>query len=223
MVGSVSSTSSSGSTASTQSAASKSLSANYDMFLQLLATQLKTQNPLDPMDSTEFTKQLATYASLEQQISTNDKLDSVLSEFNTLSLSTGVGYMGRTIEADTDTVAVGADGSVGGTFNYTLDTTAKAVTLKVVDAQGNAVWSAEGQTGEGTHELAWTGVNGKGKAVPAGDYTLQVTATDSAGKDITSSVAIKGKVTAVDTVDGDTVLEIGGTKVKLSSVTRLAS
>lgn len=222
MVSSVTSTSSTTTASSTKSAAN-SLSANYEMFLQLLATQLKTQNPLDPMDSTQFTQQLATYASLEQQISTNDKLDSVLTEFDSLSMSNGIGYIGRSIEADSDTLSVGEDGAVDGTWNYSLDKAAAKVTLTVVDEKGNTVWTGAGDATAGDHAFQWDGKNYKGNTVSAADYTLKVKATDVEGKTITNSIGIKGTVTAVESVGGDTVLEIGDTKVKLSSVTRLAA
>lgn len=222
MVSSVTSTSSTTTTSSTKSAAN-SLSANYEMFLQLLATQLKTQNPLDPMDSTQFTQQLATYASLEQQISTNDKLDSVLTEFDSISMSNGIGYIGRSIEADSDTLSVGKDGAVDGAWNYSLDKAAAKVTLTVVDERGNTVWTGSGDATSGDHAFQWDGKNYKGTTASAGDYTLKVKATDAEGKIITNSIGIKGQVTAVESVDSDTVLEIGDTKVKLSSVTRLAA
>lgn len=222
MVDSVSSSTSSTSS-TTSSSSATTLSASYEMFLQLLTTQLQTQNPLDPVDSTEFTQQLATYASLEQQIQTNDKLDSVLSQFDSLSLSTGVGYIGRTVEADSDTLAVGDDGAVDGSWKYTLDDEASSVTLSVVDSSGNVVWTGDGETASGSHEFTWDGTNTKGKTVGAGEYTLKVTATDADGESVDSSIAITGSVTAVTTSDDGAVLEIGDTEIPLSSVTRLAA
>lgn len=222
MVDSVSSSSSSSSTSSTSSSSS-SLSASYDMFLQLLITELQTQNPLDPVDSTQFTQQLATYASLEQQISTNDKLDSVLSNFDSLSMSTGVGYIGKSVEADSDTLGVGSDGAVDGSWNYSLDADAASVTLTVVDSDGNTVWTGSGETSSGDHSFTWDGTNSSGETVSAGNYTLEVTAKDTSGDTVTSSISIVGTVTAVDSSDGTTVLELGSTQVDLSDVTRIAT
>ena len=222
MVSSVtSSTVSTSSTTSTSS--SNSLSTSYEMFLTLLTTQLQTQNPLDPVDSTEFTSQLATYAQLEQQISTNEKLDTVLSSIDSLSFSSGVGYLGMTVEADSDTLAVDDGGSVDGAWKYALDSDASDVTLEIVDSDGNVVWSGSGDTASGSHDFTWDGKDSKGNAVGAGQYTLQVTATDSAGKTVDSSISITGTVTAVDSSSGSTVLEIGDTEVDLSDITRLAA
>lgn len=220
MVSSVTSTTSS--TSSTTSASS-SYSASYDMFLQLLTTQLQTQNPLDPMDSTEFTSQLATYSQLEQQIATNEKLDSVLTQFDTLSMSTGVGYIGRTVEAEGDTITISDDGTVDASWKYQLSDEAKTVKLTVLDADGNTVWSGSGETAAGTHDFAWDGKTSSGTAAPEGEYTLKITATDAEGADVTTSTLVKGEVTAVDSSSGGTVLELGDTLIYLTSVTRLSA
>lgn len=220
MVTSVDSTTSSTTTSS--STTSTTLSASYEMFLQLLTTQLQTQNPLDPMDSTEFTSQLATYAALEQQISTNDKLDEVISGLDSLSLSSGVGYLGYSIEADTDTLSVSDDGSVDANWKYSLGSDASKTTLTVVDSDGNTVWTGTGETSSGSHSFTWDGTDTSGNAVEAGDYTLQVSATTSSGTAITSSISIAGTVTAVDSSSGSAVLELGDTQVDLADVTRLA-
>lgn len=221
MVSSVSSSTSS--TSSSTSASSSTFAASYDMFLQLLTTQLQTQNPLDPMDSTEFTSQLATYAGLEQQISTNQKLDSVLSQFDSISMSTGVGYIGRTVEAEGDTITISDGGKVDASWKYQLDGEAKTVKLTVVDEDGNTVWSGSGETAAGTHDFAWDGKTSAGTAAPEGEYTLKITATDAEGNDVDTATLVKGEVTAVDSSSGGTVLELGDTLIYLTSVTRLTA
>ncbi len=222
MVDSVSLSASSTASA-TSSSTSSTLDASYSMFLQLLCTQLQTQNPLDPVDPTDFTQQLATYAGLEQQISTNDKLDELISSLSSLSLSNGTGYLGRTVDVSTDTLSVSDDGTVNAGWVYTLGSSASEVTLSVVDEDGNTVWEGDGETASGKHTFTWDGTDGNGNAVGAGDYTLQVTATNASGNTVTSSISIRGIVTAVDSSSGSTVLELGDTQVELDDVTRLAA
>lgn len=223
MIDSVSSTSSSTTSTSSSSSASSSLSANYDMFLQLLCTQLQNQSPLDPMDSTQFTEQLATYASLEQQIAGNEKLDEVISGLSTLSLTSGVGYLGHTVEAATDTLSVSDDGTVDASWSYSLDSDAASVELSIVDADGNEVWSGTGDTAAGSHSFSWDGTDDGGAAVDPGDYTLVVTAEDSSGTAVESSISIRGTVTAIDSSSGSAVIELGDTQVELADITRLAA
>lgn len=210
-------------TSASSSTASTSLSASYEMFLQLLTTQLQTQDPLDPMDSSEFTQQLATYAGLEQQISTNDKLDEVISGLDVMSLSTGIGYLGHSVEADSDTLSVADDGSTDANWKYTLASDASKVTLTVVDSDGDTVWTGSGDTASGSHSFDWDGTDSNGNTVDAGDYTLQVAATTSNGATVASSISIVGTVTAVDSSSGSAVLELGDTQVDLGDVTRLAA
>lgn len=197
------------------------LSTNYDTFLRLLVTQLKTQNPLNPMDSTKFTEQLATFSSLEQQVATNKKLDSVLSQFTALSISNAAGHIGKTVTAVGDTLTIGADGTSSAKWAYSLGGTAKDVKLSIFDTKGNVVWSGKGETSTGNHAVAWNGKDIKGNTVPPGDYTLKVAATDTDGRAVTAATTLSGKVTAVVSGQGTTLLELGKTKVNLSAVTRL--
>ena len=80
---STTSSSSSSSTSSTAQAAganaSQQLAGNFNTFLQLLTTQLQNQNPLDPLDTNQFTQQLVEFASVEQQINMNTNLQSLIS------------------------------------------------------------------------------------------------------------------------------------------------
>ena len=75
-----SSTSSSSSAASAAgSNATQQLAGNFDTFLQLLTTQLQNQNPLDPLDTNQFTQQLVEFASVEQQVNMNTNLQTLIS------------------------------------------------------------------------------------------------------------------------------------------------
>ncbi|WP_043743080.1 flagellar hook assembly protein FlgD [Novispirillum itersonii] len=220
-ISSVTTTSSTSSSSSSSSASG--ISANYEMFLSLLCTQLENQSPLDPMDAQTFTSQLVQYAGVEQQIQVNDKLESVLSKLDSFSFSSGVGYLGHAVEASGDTLSVGSDGSVGGSWKYTLPSEASSVTLTVTNSDGAVVWSGSGETASGSHTLTWDGKDANGYAVAAGDYTLTVAAKSSSGSTITASKSITGTVTGVDSSSGSTVFEIGATEVSMSDVTRLVA
>lgn len=206
---------------STTSTAASSWTASYDTFLQLLCTQLENQDPLDPMDSTEFVTQLVQYSALEQQISTNDKLESVLSALDSFSSSSAVSYIGRTVEAEADTVTV--DEGEGATWTYDLESAADEVTLTITDADGNEIWSGSGETSSGSHTFEWDGCDADGDAVADGSYTLTVKATDASGTAVDSTTYIRGTVTGVDTSSGSTVLEIGDTEVDLDDVVRVTA
>lgn len=209
--------------AGASAAVNKKTPASYNMFLQLLTTQLKTQNPLNPTDATQFTQQLATFSSLEQQVSANAKLENIVNGLNGLSVSNGVAYIGKTVTANGNTFAVDGNGKSAATLSYALDGTAKSVKLTIVDARGNAVWTGSGDPSRGAHRLPWDGKDFRGRPLPAGDYTLKVSATDAGGNAVAATTPISGKVTGVDSSSGRAVLDLGGTKVLLSSVTRLTA
>src|SRR5438045_3902850 len=93
------------------------LNQNFNQFLTLLTTQLKNQDPLSPMDSTQFTNQLVSFSQVEQQIRTNDNLTKLLANSNTAQTTLGLSYIGLTVQMDGDTFKYfGKDA----TMTYTL-------------------------------------------------------------------------------------------------------
>jgi len=219
----VTSITSASTTTTSSSSSTSTLSADYDMFIQLLCAQLENQDPLDPTDATEFTNQLVQYSNLEQQMATNDKLDEVLSSIDLMSMSSGVGYMGHTVEAEGDTISVQDDGTVDAGWVYSLDSAATDVTLTVTDEDGNVVWEGSGDAAKGRNDFTWDGKDSDGNTVDGGAYTLSVTATDADGASIGTTTYVSGKVTGVTSSDGTTILELGEMGITLDAITRLAS
>ena len=121
---------------STTNSASQTLSADMNTFLTLLTTQLKYQDPLDPMDTAEFTNQLVQYSSVEQAIQTNEKLDSLLS-MNIQNLGAqAVSYIGKVAQVLGDVMPL-QDGQAKAA--YTLDKDVQSVTIIVKDLTGKVV------------------------------------------------------------------------------------
>ncbi len=92
------------------------IAGNFTQFLTLLTTQLKNQNPLDPMDTNQFTQQLVQFAGVEQQLKANDRLDSILASSKAASTASATSYIGQTIES-TGTTADLKDGAATWTLN----------------------------------------------------------------------------------------------------------
>src|SRR5262245_6719565 len=115
------------------------LSDNYDTFLVLLTAQLQNQDPLAPMDSTQFTQQLVQFSQVEQQIRTNEQLESLVGHYQAASAGAALSYLGRDaiIAADETYLA-------GGVANwaYKLPEAAQSLTLQVRDASGRVVYSS---------------------------------------------------------------------------------
>ena len=85
------------STTSSSSTARTSLATNFQTFLTLLTTQLQNQDPTSPMDSNQFTQQLVMYSQVEQQLSTNDKLDSLIALGSSQSTNLAMSYLGKNV------------------------------------------------------------------------------------------------------------------------------
>src|SRR4029079_13178737 len=81
----------------TQPDAMKQLSGNFSTFLTLLTTQLKNQDPTSPMDSNQFTQQLVMYSQVEQQISTNDNLKTLITQGTSNASAMTAGYLGKKV------------------------------------------------------------------------------------------------------------------------------
>lgn len=213
--GSVSTNTTSSAAASVANAAS-----SYTTFMTLLTTQLQHQDPLDPTNTDTFTSEMIQLSGVEQQLETNNKLADVQTQLSTITAANGLGYIGKTVTATGSTLPL-QSGSAE--WNYTLNSAAHDVTLNVVDSSGQTVYSTTGDTSSGAHDFTWDGKTSSGSTLSSGDYTLKVVANDASGDAVTTSTAIIGKVTGVDTTNGTVSLKIGDVDVAMTDVTTLNS
>src|ERR1700755_2209849 len=102
--------------ATSNASSRQTIAGNFDTFLQLLTTQLQNQNPLDPLDTNQFTQQLVEFSGVEQQLKTNDLLDSLVTNAAANRAASAAGYLGATITADGSTTSL-SDGAAQWTFN----------------------------------------------------------------------------------------------------------
>lgn len=194
---------------------SRTLADSFDNFLTLLTTQLQNQDPLDPMDTNEFTNQLVAFTEVEQSVNTNGNLEDIINLIKSNELAASVGYIGKEIQAPGDKAPLD-NGKAG--WTYTLEAEAKEVTIKVLDKDGKAVFTKAGETGKEAHDFVWDGKNNSGVAQPEGLYTLTITAKDKAGEAVDATITMSGTATGILTADGVNMLDVGGVKVPLSQV-----
>jgi flagellar basal-body rod modification protein FlgD len=204
-----------GSSSSPQSPAMQQLTGNFDTFLQLLTTQLQNQDPLNPMDSNQFTQQLVEFSQVEQQINTNSNLSNLISLTEGNAGAAAVGYLGKDV-----TITNGNAALVNGAaeWNYTLGAGASASQLTVTNSSGQVVYSGAGDTNAGSNTFDWNGQDNNGNQLPDGAYTLAVSATNSSGASVQSSVSSTGVVSEISFQNGLPVLMIGSMAVPLSQV-----
>lgn len=179
----------------TTNTASQNLSADMNTFLTLLTTQLKYQDPLDPMDTAEFTNQLVQYSSVEQAIQTNEKLDNLLS-MNIANLGAqAVSYIGKVAQVMGNVMPL-EGGKAKAT--YTLDKNVVSATIVVKDMNGNIVYSEQGKVTSGTHEFTWDGKDANGNQLEDGAYKIEVSTKVASGETAANVVTtVFGRVTGV--------------------------
>jgi flagellar basal-body rod modification protein FlgD len=198
-------TASTGASVAAQSEAK--LKDDLNKFLNLLVTQLKHQDPLDPMDATEFTSQLVQFASVEQQIHQNANLEKLIALQQGSQISTLVNYIGMKVEAGGNQKMPLESGSAK--FTYTLASAANKSTVNIVNDKGVSVYSADTATAAGKHAFTWDGRDKNGILQPDGDYTVVVTAQDRDGKILPVEYTVFGRVTGASAENGNVSLFMG--------------
>ena len=191
------------------------LANNFNDFLTLLTTQLQNQDPLKPLDATQFTTQLVQFASVEQAISQNARLDEILKIQGGNQAVGAVAFLDSIVEAFGDTTMLS-----GGTaeFAYRLPSDAKTVNVTIKNADGDVVRTLTGDLTAGTHKIVWDGNNDQGVAQPDGKYTISVTASGANDESLNVVTSIFGTVSGITVKDGALVLDLGGHTVKIGDV-----
>lgn len=192
---------------SKSTASKKSLAGDLDSFLTLLTSQLKNQDPLSPMDSTQFTNQLVQFANVEQQINANTNLETLIGLSQASIGATAVGYLGKEVQAESSTMPL-QDGSAK--FTYTLPKDASQCLVVIKDSSGKVVHTENGENTAGTYHVTWDGKDAYGNQLDDGAYSLEIQATDTDGQTMDSIyTSVFGKATAVAN-DGDTIMVAAG-------------
>ena len=192
-----------------------------DDFLKLLVSQLQNQDPMNPMDGTQFASQLAQFTSVEQLANINSTLESSISANQLLNqsisnaLSTTV--IGKEVRASG--TAFNYSGAGDMKVGYTLPSAAMNAQVQILDRNGAVVRTINGTgVAAGDVDVKWDGLTDAGTQAAAGQYTVQVKATDSAGKAITATPFFYGTVTGVRFKSTGTVFVVDGEEIPLANI-----
>jgi len=195
--------------------ASSTLADTFDTFLTLLTTQLQNQDPLDPMKSEQFTSQLVQFAGVEQSINTNKKLEQLIELQTSSQLNTAVSYIGRIVEVVADELLLDNGAAK---ISYGLDHNAETTVITIVDLNGNAIRTINGEIAAGRHEFDWDGRDADGNVLTDGVYGFNVVAVDGDDETVDTVSASLGRVTGVEIVDDALWLNIGEMGVPFDSL-----
>ena len=207
---------SSASSSSGSSGSGAKLSSDFDTFLRMLTVQMQNQDPLNPIDSTDYAVQLATFSGVEQQVRTNQLLADMQSRFQQMGMAEMASWIGKEARSD---AAVRFDGSPV-TLSPNPAQGATSAVLVVRDAQGTLLSREEIPLGN--QPYAWLGADATGTPLPAGQYTLSLESMQGANVLTTTPMEHYARVIeARGTADGTKLVLEGGIEVAASRVTAL--
>ncbi len=209
-------TGSSTSTSSTSSTATTGIADNFQTFLTLLTTQLQNQNPMDPLDTNQFTQQLVQFAGVEQQLKSNEQLKSLIEIEKSAQATQALVYVGNTVAVDGSKAQF--DKSATWNFKSEKDTTAS---ITITNSTGQTAYSGSYTLKQGGSSFVWDGKGNDGVQWPAGTYTLTATGKDSSGNNVAISTEVQGVVDSVDLSASPPLLSIGGQSYTTDKIKRV--
>src|SRR3954463_4797449 len=193
------------------------IAGNFQTFLTLLTTQLKNQNPLDPLDTNQFTAQLVQFAQVEQQLKSNTQLGTLVSLQQTAQNTAALNFVGQKVDVAGATTAL-----TNGTATWQMSVPKPATaTITIKSATGQQVFSGNYALNAGTKPFTWDGKDASGLQWPDGSYTISVTAQDASGQPISVPTEIEAVVDSADLTQTPPVLSIAGQDYTLDKIKRV--
>jgi flagellar basal-body rod modification protein FlgD len=212
-------TASTKSTTTAAASSSTNLLADYNLFLKLLTTQMTNQDPLDPMDTSEYTAQLVQYSQVEQSIQQTGALGNILSQMLSQQMAQASSYIGREARFDSPVAGLATDSPAR--WTYYVDGTPATLTATVKDALGGTVATVSlDPDAQGSYE--WDGTMKDGTKAPAGAYTLSIAAADASGSSLDTTINSIGTVDDVVTDGTDIMLGVNGIRLSAAGLVALA-
>jgi flagellar basal-body rod modification protein FlgD len=194
------------------------IASNFTTFLQLLTTQLKNQNPMDPLDTNQFTQQLVQFAQVEQQMKSNTQLDTLIAVEKSAQSTVALAYVGQTVVVDGSTTQL--DATKGATWSLAASKPSTS-TIVIKDSTGPTAYTGTFALNAGTQNFTWDGHGNDGKLWPPGAYTLSATAVDASGQNVGISTETQAVVDSVDLTQDPPVLSINGKDYTMDKIKRV--
>jgi len=192
------------------------VNSDYETFLKLLTSQIKNQDPLSPMSSDDFSSQLATFSGVEQQVKTNDLLQSLGAQMSLMGMGQMASWIGLEARAAAPAYFDGTPISISPNPAATAD---RAV-LIVKDESGTEVQRQDFTPS--TDEIQWAGVDDNSTPFSTGLYSFEVESYSGEELLSTTKAEVYSKVVEAKSQNGDTILVLaGGAEVSSSAVSGL--
>lgn len=205
------------STSTSTTSRATQINSDYEMFLKLLTTQMQNQDPTNPIDSSDYAVQLATFSQVEQQVKTNELLESLAVQLGLMGMSEYASWVGMEARAE-------APGYFDGTNPVSLApnpaTGATETVLVIEDAAGNEV--ARGSITVSTDTIDWNGLDAEGNLMPAGLYSFSLESYNHGTLLSTDPVETYNRIVEAKGSDTGAVLVTrGGTLLETGAISAL--
>lgn len=202
------------------SAAQSAFSADMDMFLAMLTTQMQNQDPLEPMDTSEYTQQMVQFSSVEQQIQQNDTLNNILATLSTQDMAKAANFLGT--HAEFATPVSGLTSSEPAQWSWEADRSISTLTATIKNTAGQVIETRQIAAGK-NGEFEWDGTLSTGGNAPPGVYMLELEGADANGTAVPVGVRSVGTVDDVTLANGTVQLGVNGATMPASVLVRMVS
>jgi flagellar basal-body rod modification protein FlgD len=195
------------------------ISADLNMFLKMLTTQMQNQDPLNPMDSTQYTQQLAQYSQVEQTVQQTGTLKDILSHLTGQDMAQAASFIGREAQFASSVSGLTDDQPARWGYNATIPIDTLVATVS--DANGAVVATRSISAAGSAGRFEWDGALAKGGKAADGAYSVSFAATDKAGATIPVNITSVGVVEDVVNSSGAVSLGLNGVRLPMSALLSL--
>jgi flagellar basal-body rod modification protein FlgD len=201
---------------------SQEFAGNFNTFLTLLTTQLQNQDPLSPMDTSQFTSQLVEFASVEQQINMNTNLQSLMSMQQTSDSLQALQLVGANVTINSNTAALSQATNSPATWSFSSPSPATG-TVTITSSTGQVAFTGTTSLSAGSQNYIWNGQGNNGVTWPDGNYTLSITATGANGQPVTVTTQVQGTISSVNLSQNPPIITVDGQNYPISAIQSINS
>ena len=203
-------------------AGAQQIAGNFNEFLQLLTTQLQNQDPLDPLDTNQFTQQLVEFASVQQQVDMNSNMQTLISLQQTTAATQALQLIGSNVTLNGNNANL--SNATGSPASWNLNAAAPCTAaITISNSSGQTVYTGTTTLTSGTQPFTWNGQGNNGVTWPDGSYTIAVTGTGASGTSVSVTSQVQGTVSAVNMSATPPTLTVNGQNYPISSIQSVGS
>ena len=196
---------------------SQQLAGNFNTFLKLLTSQLQHQDPLNPLDTNQFTQQLVEFASVEQQVNMNSNLQTLISMQQSTESLQALQLVGANVTINSNTATLSKATGSPATWGFSSPAPATGA-VTITSSTGQVALTGTISLSAGSQSFTWNGQGNNGVAWPDGNYTLSINATGANGQPVTISTEVQGTISGIDLSQNPPQVVIGGQDYPLNSI-----